>query len=128
MIVNYKGTKNIPFPQFFLCFSYAELTLNKEVEDLRKMLSDDVIALHNFNSCLTHAGYFNEHASLYQDRCYRIRSEQAYRISGNFPRIVEQELRIGVSNVTYTINTSACKEYEVNDTELFKNTIDHERD
>ena len=27
MIVNYKGTKNIPFPQFFLCFSYAELTL-----------------------------------------------------------------------------------------------------
>lgn len=103
-------------------------TLNNKVENLRKMLSDDTIALHNFNTSLTHAGYFNEHASLYQDHCYRIRNEQAYHISGNFPRIIERELRTGVCNVTYTINTSACKEYAVNDTELFKNTIDHERD
>lgn len=103
-------------------------TLNREIEDLRKMLSDDAFILRQFNTSLTHAGYFDEHAPLYQDRCYKDRGGQAYRISGNFPRIVEQDLRNGVSNVTYVINTSACEGYQVSDTELFKQTIDHEGD
>ena len=103
-------------------------TLNRAIEDLRKALATDTIALHRFNTGLTHAGYFDEHAPMYQDRCYKIRREQAYRISGDFPRIMERDLRNGVSNVTYTINTSACEEYAVTDTELFKSTVDHERD
>ena len=102
-------------------------TLNRAIEDLRKALATDTIALHRFNTGLTHAGYFDEQAPMYQDRCYKIRCEQAYRISGNFPRIMERDLRNGVSNVTYTINTSACEEYAVTDTELFKSTVDHER-
>lgn len=103
-------------------------TLNREIEDLRKAMVADTIALHRFNSALTNAGYFDEHAPMYQDRCYKIRREQAYFVSGNFPRIVERDLRNGVSNVTYTINTSACEEYAVTDSELFKLTVDHERD
>ena len=103
-------------------------TLNRAIEDLRKTLGTDTIALHRFNTGLTHAGYFDEHAPMYQDRCYKIRKEQAYFVSGDFPRIMERDLRNGVSNVTYTINTSACEEYAVTDTELFKSTIDHERD
>ena len=102
-------------------------TLNRAIEDLRKALATDTIALHRFNTGLTHAGYFDEHAPMYQDRCYKIRWEQAYRISGDFPRIMERDLRNGVSNVTYTINTSACEEYAVTDTDLFKSTVDHER-
>jgi len=62
-------------------------TLNRAIEDLRKALATDTIALHRFNTGLTHAGYFDEHAPMYQDRCYKIRREQAYRISGDFPRI-----------------------------------------
>ena len=103
-------------------------TLNREIEDLRKALATDTIALHRFNTGLIHAGYFDEHASMYQDRCYKIRREQTYRISGNFPRIVEKDLRNGVCNVSYTINISACEGYEVTDTDLFKMTIDHEGD
>lgn len=102
-------------------------TLNQEIENLRKELSTDTVALHLFNTALTNAGYFDDHASLYKERCYKIRKEQAYRISGNFPRIIEQDLRNGVCNVTYTINTAACEKYAVNDTELFKLTIDNER-
>ena len=103
-------------------------TLNRAIEEMRKALAADTIALHRFNTGLIHAGYFDEHAPMYQDRCYKIRREQTYRISGNFPRIMERDLRNGVSNVTYTINTSACEEYAVTDTELFKSTVDHERD
>lgn len=103
-------------------------TLNRKIEDLRKALTADAIALHRFNTSLIHTGYFDEHAPLYQDRCYKIRREQAYRISGNFPRIMERDLRNGISNVTYSINTSACEEYAVTDTELFKLTVDYERD
>lgn len=102
-------------------------TLNKEIEELRKTLTTDTIALHRFNTGLIHAGYFNEQAPLYQDCCYKVRMEQAYRITGNFPRIIERDLRKGVCNVTYTINTSACEYYAITDTELFKSTIDHER-
>lgn len=60
-------------------------TLNRAIEDLRKALAADTIALHRFNTGLIHAGYFDEHAPMYQDRCYKIRWEQAYRISGDFP-------------------------------------------
>ena len=102
-------------------------TLNKEIEELRKTLTTDTIALHRFNTGLIHAGYFNEQAPLYQDCCYKVRMEQAYRITGNFPRIIERDLCKGVCNVTYTINTSACEYYAITDTELFKSTIDHER-
>ena len=103
-------------------------SLNREIEDLRKVLVADTIALHLFNTGLTHAGYFDEHAPMYQNRCYKIRREQAYRISGDFPRIIERDLRNGVSNVTYTINASACEKYAVTDTELFKLTVNYERD
>lgn len=104
------------------------LTLNRQIEDLRKTLETDSNALHQFNTCLTNAGYFDEHAPMYQNRCYKIRKEQAYRILGDFPRIMERDLRNGVCNVTYTVNTSACEEYKVTDTELFKLTVNHERD
>lgn len=103
-------------------------TLCDIIDALRNQLADDTIALNLFNANLIHAGYFDEQAILYRDRCYRIRQEKAYRVMEHFPRIVEKDLRNGVSNVSYSINISSCDEYTVSDNEVFNRTIRHERD
>lgn len=94
-------------------------TLNDKVDELRKVFMDDVVAMNLFNFKLMEAGYFDNHRPLYSDRCYKIRKENIYYVHNAFPRIKENELRNGVSNVIYSINVSACTEYLVNENEHF---------
>lgn len=94
-------------------------TLNDIVEELRKALMDDMVALNLFNFKLMEAGYFDNHRHLYSPRCYKIRKENIYHVHDAFPRIKENELRNGVSNVTYSINVSTCTGYLVNENEHF---------
>ena len=94
-------------------------TLNDKVDELRKVLMDDVVAMNLFNFKLIEAGYFDNHRPLYADRCYKIRKENIYRVCKAFPRIKEDELRNGVSNVTYSINVSTCTEYLLSEYEHF---------
>lgn len=94
-------------------------TLNDKVDELRKVLIDDMVAMNLFNFKLIEAGYFDNHRPLYADRCYKIRKENIYRVCKAFPRIKEDELRNGVSNVTYSINVSTCTEYLLSEYEHF---------
>ena len=50
------------------------------------------------------------------------RSEKYYKVLADFPRIMENELRNGVSNVVYAISIGMCDEYLVPESVLF-NTI-----
>ena len=94
-------------------------TLNGQVDELRHLLSEDLVALNIFNAKLMEAGYFDQHRELYESRCYKIRKESIYKIDDSFPRIKEAELRDGVSNTVYSINISACAEYMVGENEHF---------
>lgn len=94
-------------------------TLNEKVDEIRRLLHDDVCSMNVFNSKLMEAGYFDHHREMYENRCYKIRKENYFKIEDTFPRIKESELRTGVSNIIYTINVSNCSEYLVTENEHF---------
>lgn len=96
-------------------------TLNAKVESIRDRLQRDVIALNVFNDKLMEVGYFDFHKDLYESRCYKIRQVKIYHVHDAFPRIRENELREGVSNVVYSINVSNCEIYLVREDNHFEN-------
>ena len=97
-------------------------TLNQKIASIRSLLESSIPALNVFNSKLFEAGYFDAHANKYENRFYKIRSENYYRITDDFPRIKENELRSGVSGVKYDIILAMCNEYLITENQLL-NTI-----
>lgn len=97
-------------------------TLNQKIANIRSFLYDNIPALDLFNSKLFEVGYFDSHANKYENRFYKIRFENCYKITDNFPRIKENELRGGVSSVKYDIVLAMCDEYLITENQLL-NTI-----
>lgn len=93
-------------------------TLNQKIANIRSFLDSNIPALNVFNSKLFEVGYFDGHANKYEHRFYKIRSENCYRITDNFPRIKENELRGGVSGVKYDIVLAMCNEYLITENQL----------
>ncbi len=93
-------------------------TLNQIIADIRSLLESNVYALNLFNSKLFEVGYFDGHANKYENRFYKIRSENYYKITDDFPRIKENELRSGVSGVKYDIILAMCDEYLITESQL----------
>ncbi len=92
------------------------------VADIKSVLSNNIPALCFFEEKLIEAKYLSCHESLYTERFYKKRSQKNYKVLANFPRIIESELRNGVSNVVYTISIGMCGEYLISEEVLF-NTI-----
>jgi hypothetical protein len=97
-------------------------TLCQKVAAIREILENDILALSLFNTKLFEAGYLDNHETFYQDRYYQIRNENFYKIENDFPRIRENELRSGVSEVKYSIILAMCNEYLITENRIF-NTI-----
>ncbi len=94
--------------------------LCQKIETIRKSLINDMPALSLFNIKLFEAGYFDKHEPLYQERFYQIRNESFYKIENGFPRIKENELRRGLSDVSYSIILAMCDKYLVPENQIFK--------
>jgi len=97
-------------------------TLCQKIAIIREMLESDIPAASIFNAKLFEAGYLDKHEPFYQDRFYQIRNENYYKIENDFPRIKENELRGGVSDVKYSIILAMCDEYLVPENQIF-NTV-----
>jgi hypothetical protein len=94
-------------------------TLCQKINAIREILECDTPALSLFNAKLFEASCFDKHEPFYQDRFYKVRNENFYKIENNFPRIKENELRGGVSDVKYSIILAMCDEYSVSENQLF---------
>jgi len=90
-------------------------TLVDLVTTLRSALGEQTSL---FNERLVNSGYLDVHSAGYAQRGYVVKHHQSYRVSGDFPRILERELRPGVGGVTYALTLSACVPFAVADAEL----------
>ena len=99
-------------------------TLCEKIARIRTMLEDDIPAFSLFNAKLFEVGYLDKHKQLYRNRCYQIRNENYYKVENNFPRIKENELRNGISDVKYSIILSMCNEYLITKNQLFNSIIE----
>lgn len=94
-------------------------TLCQKVAAIRQILDSDAPALSIFNTKLFEVGYLDRHEPFYQDRFYQQRHESFYKVETDFPRIKENELRNGVSDVKYSIILAMCDEYLTSENQLF---------
>lgn len=97
-------------------------TLCQKIAAIREILENDTPALSLFNAKLFETGYLDKHELFYKDRFYQNRNENFYKIENDFPRIKENELRGGVSDVKYSIILAMCDEYLITENQIF-NTL-----
>jgi hypothetical protein len=96
-------------------------SLNMIVVEVLELLSESTMACNLFKLKLLESGYFDIHKPLYENRGYNIRQENIYRVSGNFPRITEAHIPIGVGDVKYSIVLSESEEWRIELSTLISN-------
>lgn len=88
-------------------------SLNSLTDEVLELLNENTMALNLFKLKLLESGYYDIHRHLYEERGYTIRQENLYRVTGNFPRITENQIPIGVGDVKYSIILSESEEWRI---------------
>lgn len=89
-------------------------SLNSLVEEVLELLYDDIVASNLFKVKLLESGYYDTHRPLYEERGYTVRQENLYHVLGNFPRIIESQIPIGIGDVRYSIILSESEQWRIN--------------
>lgn len=98
-------------------------TLNDIVDSVIDTLRAEIIALNKFKSKIYEVGYFELQRNLYETIGYHIRQDKFYKVEKDFPRIEENDLRIGVGDVKYSIILSQCEPFSISESEVFHTVI-----
>lgn len=93
-------------------------TLPEIVDSIRHLIAPDFEAVKKFEDSLINAGYISTHIGRYSGIKYLIRTHSAYKVDGDFPRIIGQNLLNGVGDVHYSINVSECAHYIIPEEEF----------
>jgi len=93
-------------------------TLNSTIEDIFNILAENTFATNLFKLKLIESGYFDIHKNLYNDYGYTIRQENIYTVTGDFPRLTEKQIPIGVGDVKYSIILTESKSWRINEDNL----------
>jgi hypothetical protein len=91
----------------------SDKTLPDLINSLRTDIAQGGSALNVFEDRLYLAGYSDTHQGQYQHRGYAIREAHLFLVQGDFPRIIESDLKPGVGDVTYSVGMSDCLTHEV---------------
>lgn len=92
---------------------------------LQELIDDIFIKLSNINeklkfeSKLAKVGFLQDHADLYTIK-WGIRENNTYIIEDGFPRLVFDNIPLGIFNVSYTLNLSNCNEFKVENEMIFE--------
>lgn len=98
-------------------------SLNQIVLNLNNILSESPAAFSVFNLKLLEAGYFEHHSDYYEKTGYSIRQENIYKVTNDFPKIIESMIPPGVGDVRYSLVVSANENWILNEETLFKNLL-----
>jgi hypothetical protein len=96
-------------------------TLNNMVDSVLGILETDTLAQNKFKSKIYEVGYFDMQRSLYEGKGYFIRQDIFYKVDNDFPRIQENEMRVGVGDVKYSIILSQCSYFIIDENVVFNN-------
>ena len=87
------------------------LTLNQLVTKIRQLLSDDIIALSDFEDKIFEAKYI--HHKEYDTPFFIVEKELRLKVTDGFPCIKPLDLKPGVSEVTYQLQLDFCSDFIV---------------
>ncbi len=86
-------------------------TINKIIDALRSVLKPSVSVLQFFEIALLKVGYLDVHRTRYDSIGYFVQHSEFFLVTAGFPRIIESDLPVGVGNVHYSIELSACQPF-----------------
>ena len=92
-------------------------SLNALVDAVRALMADSGTRAR-FDQKLVRSGYLRHHAHRYDEPRYSIRSETTWRVEQDFPRITAADLRSGVSECSYSVNTTGLDHLTVDTAEF----------
>jgi hypothetical protein len=95
-------------------------SLNDIIDQIRTKLEYQNDLLKFFNERLMAAGYFEEDRNSYSKQ-FSIKQEYIYSILDDFPRIIKNNLPIGVYNTSYNIELSAVTDFLIEKEIFLKN-------
>jgi hypothetical protein len=96
-------------------------TLPDLVKSIKDLCKSSQMALNTFLVKLYEVGYVEEQSELYVSVGYHIRSDTFYKVEGDFPRIEEADIKIGIGDVKYSIIMSQCERFVCMENEVFNN-------
>ncbi len=96
-------------------------TLPGLINDINLILKNDTLSLNRFKAKLYEVGCFDHHMDLYAHTGYHLRNQSFYEVTGDFPRLQEDDLRPGVGDVKYSIILSQCQQYLLDESEVLSN-------
>jgi hypothetical protein len=94
------------------------ITLVEMIGQIRALLAVRQLSLAAFEDLLIVAGYLDCHASRYQSTGYVEREHHFFEVRNNFPRIIGQDLRPGVGDLSYSISVAECLHYVIREADL----------
>ncbi len=86
-------------------------SLNTLVDTIRAALG--ATARPRFDEMLVRVGYLRHQKDLYHEPRYTVRSLGCWRVTGDFPRITEKNLRPGVGGCRYRITVTGLDSYSL---------------
>ena len=92
-------------------------SLNHIVGEVRGELNNDK-ARARFDELLINVGYLPAQRPLYDEPRYSTRDVHYYALHGDYPRVVESDLRLGVGDCSYMLSVAALQPWEVDGDEL----------
>ena len=75
----------------------------------------------SFHAKLTCLGYLGKDAEYYQ-KGYSLKEQRVYKVIKGFPRLVQKDLPMGISNIRYKLSLQNCEDY-ISDVETIVETI-----
>lgn len=95
-------------------------TLNSLIDQTQQKLSANIDELKFFNERLMLLGYFEDDKEHY-NKMYSLKKTYTYSVSEKFPKIIKNQLPIGVYNTSYFIELSAVENFSVEIEEITQN-------
>lgn len=94
------------------------VSLPNLIAGIREKVSAQPLARQELDDRLFEAGYLDNQADLYGQPCYSVNEVKLFRVHGNFPRLTEANLPIGVGDIHYSIVLSELGNFEIDRTSL----------
>lgn len=95
-------------------------TLNSLIDQTQQKLSANIDELKFFNERLMLLGYFEDNKEHY-NKMYSLKKTYTYSVSEEFPKIIKNQLPVGVYNTSYFIELSAVENFSVEMEEITQN-------
>jgi hypothetical protein len=85
-------------------------SLNTIVDHTRDLITDPATR-ESLDNLLARVGYLRQQRAFYDEPRYTVRKQRFWHVTGDFPRIIEADLRPGVGDCEYRISVSGLERY-----------------